>query len=39
VALVRRRVDDGEWEAAVEVFEYMREFSGRGLHWFIFSST
>ena len=28
VALVRRRVDDREWEAAVEVFEYMREFDG-----------
>lgn len=28
VALARRRVDDREWEAAVEVFEYMREFGG-----------
>ena len=28
VALIRRRVDDGEWEAAVEVFEYMRDFDG-----------
>jgi hypothetical protein len=26
VALCRRRVDDREWAAAVEVFEYMREF-------------
>jgi len=28
VALMRRRVDDKEWEAAVEVFEYMRDFGG-----------
>ena len=28
VALARRRVDDGEWEAAVEVFEYMRDLNG-----------
>ena len=28
VALIRRRVDDAEWEAAVEVFEYMRDFDG-----------
>lgn len=28
VALIRRRVDDKEWEAAVEVFEYMRDFGG-----------
>ena len=28
VALIRRRVDDGEWEPAVEVFEYMRDFGG-----------
>ena len=28
VALIRRRVDDEEWEAAVEVFEYMRDFGG-----------
>ena len=28
VALIRRRVDDREWEAAVEVFEYMRDFDG-----------
>ena len=27
-ALARRRVDDGEWEAAVEVFEYMRDLHG-----------
>jgi hypothetical protein len=28
VALARRRVDDSEWEAAVEVFEYMRDLNG-----------
>ena len=28
VALARRRVDDREWEAAVEVFEYMRDLKG-----------
>ena len=28
VALIQRRVDEGEWDAAVEVFEYMRDFGG-----------
>ena len=28
VALARRRVDDREWEPAVEVFEYMRDLKG-----------
>jgi len=29
VALIKRRVDDREWEPAIEVFEYMRDLGGK----------